>query len=128
LARLDHRNQVLQERVRRSSEAGSPSPSEMLLGPDLIGDFHRLVIAELRNWADEAAQELGRLRGRHLAERRVALRKLREEIRVLCDEIAAREAIWTAMAHPEESPQEPGVEDLATGQAAARAALAGASP
>ena len=96
LARLDDRNRTLQEQVRRS--LGPDGGPDTLLGPDLIGDFHRLVIAELRVWADEVAEELERLRGRRLEARRQALRKLRAEIRALCAEIEEREAMWAATA------------------------------
>jgi hypothetical protein len=95
LTRLDDRNRVLQEQVHRS--LGPECAPDSLFGPDLIGDFHRLVIAELLVWADEAAKELERLSGRRLEARRQALRKLRTEIRALCAEIEEREAVWATV-------------------------------
>ena len=73
-----------------------PEQETGILGPDLIGEFHRIVVAELQTWADEAGEEMDRLRGRELAAKRASLRALRAEIRAVCAEIERREATWTA--------------------------------
>lgn len=69
-----------------------------IFGPDLIGDFYRVVVAELQAWSDEAAVELEQLHGRRLLARRAALRALRTEIRAICTEIEERQ---TQASHPD---------------------------
>ena len=85
-------------------ELGS-DPTASIFGPDLIGDFYQVVLAELQAWADEAGEELDSLRGPRLTDRRVALRRLRAEIRDLCGAIEEREAFWqqTFATAPEEA-------------------------
>ena len=104
LARLAARTQTRPEPIHATGEVLLPDPAGSIFGPDLIGDFYRVVIAELQIWADEAGEELERLHGHRLQARRAALRELRAEIRALCAEIEEREAFWheaLAMAGPE---------------------------
>jgi hypothetical protein len=104
LVRLTARTQTSPEPIQPTGEVLLPDSAGSIFGPDLIGDFYRVVIAELKIWADEAGEELERLHGRKLQARRAALRELRAEIRALCVEIEEREAFWQealALTEPE---------------------------
>lgn len=98
LARLEERSRALLD-VQRPLGATGDHATDARLGPDRIGDFHRLIMAELKVWADEAAQEMEGLPGHELEGRRAALRRLRAEIQDLCAEIAERQAMWSEIAH-----------------------------
>jgi len=94
LARLSDQARARQERLRITGENLPSGLAGSIFGPDLIGDFYGVVIAELQTWANEAAGELEQLHGRRLAARRTALRNLRAEIRVVCAEIEEHQAKW----------------------------------
>lgn len=94
LARLTEQTRARQEQIPSVGENLPPDQDGSFVKSDPIGDFYRVVIAELQTWANEAAEEIEQLRGRRLATRRAALRALRAEIRSLCAEIEAQEAVW----------------------------------
>jgi hypothetical protein len=103
LARLDQRNEALQEQIRTALGASALADPEAYFGPDLLADFYRIVLSELQVWAEEADEELDGLRGRRLASRRADLRALKAEIEEVCREIEAHQAKWaSALAHSDE--------------------------
>lgn len=97
--RREQHARVAARRLHRQAQADLARLAEHtnpVVGPGLIGDFHRTLVAELQTWADEAATELEQLRGQRLTARRLALRTLRAEVRALCAEIEERTTKWAA--------------------------------